>query len=334
MTLAIVILNWNGRHLLETFLPSVLQYSNEGTVYVVDNASTDDSVVFLHTHFPEVSVIENPSNNGYAGGYNRALSLIKADIYCLLNSDVRVSSGWLSPVLHAFADESIAIVQPKIRDEKRPSYFEYAGAAGGFIDKYGFPYCKGRIFDTIEEDLGQYNESFPIPIFWASGACFFIRAEVFHQLGGFDEDFFAHQEEIDLCWRAHHLSKKVVCTTDSIVYHVGGATLSVQSPRKTYLNFRNRLFMLLKNLPYNSLYTTLFLRMVLDGVAGVRFLLQGKPRFTWEIIKAHFHFYASFKRFKKKRPSTLITNYYQKKSIVWEYFFFSSKAKNKLNFQK
>ena len=207
MTLAIVILNWNGKKLLEQFLPSVVHYSPEGQLYIVDNASTDDSLDFVRTHFPEIHIVENPTNSGYAGGYNRALQHIKADVYCLLNSDVLVTEGWLSPILRTFEEERIAVVQPKIKDEKRRTYFEYAGAAGGFIDRYGFPYCRGRVFETIEEDKGQYNKPSPVPIFWASGACFFIRAEVFHQLGGFDEDFFAHQEEIDLCWRVHHLGK-------------------------------------------------------------------------------------------------------------------------------
>ena len=325
MTLAIVILNWNGKKLLEQFLPSVVRYSPEGQLYIVDNASTDDSLDFVRTHFPEIHIVENPTNSGYAGGYNRALQHIKADVYCLLNSDVLVTEGWLSPILRTFEEEHIAVIQPKIKDEKRRTHFEYAGAAGGFIDRYGFPYCRGRVFETIEEDKGQYNESFPVPIFWASGACFFIRAEVFHQLGGFDEDFFAHQEEIDLCWRVHHFGKQVVYSAESTVYHVGGATLTTANPKKTYLNFRNSLFMLLKNLPAKGLYTTIFLRMVLDGIAGVRFLLQGKPRFTWEVIRAHFHFYKRFFFFKKKRPSKLITNYYQVKSIVWEHFVLGKK---------
>ena len=291
MTLAIVILNWNGKKLLEQFLSSVVRYSPEAQLYIVDNASTDDSLDFVRTHFPEIHIVENPTNSGYAGGYNRALQHITTDVYCLLNSDVLVTEGWLSPILRTFEEERIAVVQPKIKDEKRRTHFEYAGAAGGFIDQYGFPYCRGRVFETIEEDKGQYNEY-----------------------------FFAHQEEIDLCWRVHHLGKQVVYCAESTVYHVGGATLTAANPKKTYLNFRNSLFMLLKNLPAKGLYTTIFLRMVLDGIAGVRFLLQGKPRFTWEVIRAHFHFYKRFFFFKKKRPSKLITNYYQVKSIVWEYF--------------
>lgn len=320
MTCAIVILNWNGRGLLQHFLPSVVAHTTEAQVYVVDNASTDDSVAFLVENFPTVSVIQNSANLGYAGGYNSALRHISADVYCLLNSDVRVTEGWLRPILPLFENPEVAVVQPKIKDEKCPAYFEYAGAAGGYIDKYGFPYCRGRVFDTIEEDKGQYNSPSPCSIFWASGACFFVCAEVFRELGGFDEDFFAHQEEIDLCWRVHHKGKQVLCCPESEVYHVGGATLTAANPRKTYLNFRNSLFMLLKNLPDERLYSTLFVRMVLDGVAGVRFLLQGKPHLLWAVVKAHFGFYGSFFKFKKKRPTTFFADYYQTKSVVWRHF--------------
>lgn len=326
MTIAIVILNWNGRDLLARFLPSVLAHSPQGIVYVVDNASTDGSPDFVRTHFPQVTLLQNPTNMGYAGGYNYALKQIKADVYCLLNSDVEVSAGWLAPFVSVFQDETVGVAQPKLLDAKRPTHFEYAGAAGGYLDKYGFPYCRGRVFDKIEEDKGQYNQPSPCPIFWASGACFFVRAVLFHQLGGFDEDFFAHQEEIDLCWRAHHLGKTVVCCPESVVYHVGAATLTTENPQKTYLNFRNSLWMLLKNLPQKGLYKTLFVRMLLDGVAGVRFLLQGKPRFTVAILKAHFQFYKCFSKFRHKRPAQTVANYYQKTSIVFEHFIFGRKA--------
>ena len=204
MTIAIVILNWNGRQLLEHFLPTVLTHAAGAQVYVADNASTDSSVDFLRTHYSQVSILQNPTNEGYAAGYNRALQQVQADVYCLLNSDVAVTEGWLSPVLKCFEDPQIAMVQPKILDYKRPTHFEYAGAAGGYLDKYGFPYCRGRRLQQVEEDRGQYDEPSPCPIFWASGACLFVRSTVFHALGGFDADFFAHQEEIDLCWRAHH----------------------------------------------------------------------------------------------------------------------------------
>ena len=319
MTIAIVILNWNGRALLEQFLPSVLLHSAQATIYLADNASTDDSVAFVQERYPAIRIVQNTENLGYAGGYNAALQHIQADIYCLLNSDVAVTEGWLRPIIKAFAnDETLAIAQPKLLDFKQPEKFEYAGAAGGYIDKYGYPYCRGRQFNTLEEDKGQYDAPEPVPVFWASGACFFIRAKVFHQLAGFEEAFFAHQEEIDLCWRAHREGFKVACVTQSVVYHLGGATLATNNPKKTYLNFRNSLLMLLKNLPDKGLYTTLFLRLVLDGVAGVRFLLQGKPRLTYEIVRAHFAFYKHFTAFKQKRPKTItFKDYFQRKFFLF-----------------
>lgn len=319
MTIAIVILNWNGRALLEQFLPSVLLHSAQATIYLADNASTDDSVAFVQERYPAIRIVQNTENLGYAGGYNAALQHIQADVYCLLNSDVAVTEGWLRPIIKAFAnDETLAIAQPKLLDFKQPEKFEYAGAAGGYIDKYGYPYCRGRQFNTLEEDKGQYDAPQPVPVFWASGACFFIRAKVFHQLRGFDEAFFAHQEEIDLCWRAHREGLKVACVTQSTVYHLGGATLATNNPKKTYLNFRNSLLMLLKNLPDKGLYTTLFLRLVLDGVAGVRFLLQGKPRLTYEIVRAHFAFYKHFAAFKQKRPKTItFKDYFQRKFFLF-----------------
>ena len=317
MTIAIVILNWNGRQLLERFLPTVLTYAADAKVYVADNASTDSSVDFLRTHYPQVSILQNPTNEGYAAGYNHALQQVQADVYCLLNSDVAVTEGWLSPVLKCFEDRQIAMVQPKILDYKRPTHFEYAGAAGGYLDKYGFPYCRGRRLQHIEEDMGQYDEPSPCPIFWASGACLFVRSTVFHALGGFDADFFAHQEEIDLCWRAHHRGHKVVCCPQSVVYHVGGATLSATNPQKTYLNFRNSLLMLLKNLPARSLYRRLFVRMLIDGAAGAYYLFTGKPRLTWAVLRAHFYFYRHFSKFKRKRPPYTIEDYYHRKSLFF-----------------
>lgn len=318
MKIAVVILNWNGKHLLEKFLPSVVAYSQEADIYVIDNASSDDSISYLTYHFPDVQLIRNPLNGGYAQGYNWGLTKISADVYCLLNSDIEVTENWLLPVINVFKNSEIGAVQPKILDYKNKKMFEYAGAAGGFIDKYGFPFCRGRIFETIEEDYGQYNSQ--TDIFWASGACLFVRSEVFNRLKGFDEDFFAHQEEIDLCWRIHHLNKRVVFCPESIVYHVGGATLPVNSPKKTFLNFRNGLFMLLKNLPQENLYKTLFIRLIFDGIAGIRFLLQGKIRFTWAIFKAHMNFYHNFLKFKNKRPEQTFPSYYNTKSIVWLYF--------------
>lgn len=318
MKIAVVVLNWNGKHLLERFMPSVVKHSEAASIYVIDNASSDDSVTYLTSHFPSVQVIKNPQNGGYAKGYNSGLAKISADVYCLLNSDVEVTENWLLPIINIFKNPEIGAVQPKILDYKNKKTFEYAGAAGGFIDKYGFPFCRGRIFDTIEEDYGQYDNQ--TDIFWASGACFFVRSDVFHNLGGFDEDFFAHQEEIDLCWRIHHLGKRIVFCPESTVYHLGGATLPTDSPKKTFLNFRNGLYMLLKNLSKKHLYKTLFVRMMLDGIAGIRFLMQGKIRFTWAIFTAHMAFYRNFLTFKRKRKKHTFTSYHATKSIVWLYF--------------
>ncbi|MCB0398729.1 MAG: glycosyltransferase family 2 protein [Winogradskyella sp.] len=317
--IAIVILNWNGKTLLEQFLPSVLKYSENAKIYVVDNASTDDSVDFLKTTFPNVTVIQNTENGGYAKGYNEALQGVSEPILCLLNSDVQVTENWLNPIVEIFnSEDQPAILQPKILDYKDKSKFEYAGAAGGFIDKYGYPFCRGRIFNTIEEDKGQYNDI--TTIFWASGACFFIKNEVFKALNGFDESYFAHMEEIDLCWRAFNRNYKTQYVGTSTVYHVGGATLSNTNPKKTYLNFRNSLLTLVKNTDKNVLAKAIT-RMVLDGLAGILFLFQLKPLHFIAILKAHGSFYINLKRVlieRKKRPKR--SNYYKSSSIVWSYF--------------
>lgn len=325
MKIAVVILNWNGIKLLEQFLPSVVQFSQEATVYVADNASTDGSVFFVRNHFPTVQIIENRANLGFAQGYNEALKSIDAEIFALVNSDIEVTENWLSPVLNAFKNESqTAIIQPKIRDFKNKAYFEYAGAAGGFIDKYGYPYCRGRIFDTLEKDNGQYNDS--CEIFWASGACFFIRSSVYSELNGFDASFFAHQEEIDLCWRAFNKGYVVKYISDSMVYHVGGATLSQGNPKKTYLNFRNSLWMLVKNLPKNKLFQVLFIRLILDGLAGIQFLFKGKIRHLLAILESHFSFYKMLLTNYKKRDSKQNQKYFSQKSIVYQYFINNGKV--------
>ena len=318
-SIAVVILNWNGKGLLEQFLPSVTKYSPEAVIYVADNASTDDSLAFVKANYPDVKIIENKGNFGYAKGYNEALKEVEEDIYALVNSDIEVTEGWLQPILSLFEkDNETAIIQPKILDYKNKSYFEYAGAAGGFIDKYGFPFCRGRIFDTIEEDKGQYNDT--TQIFWASGACFFIRRDAFRTLKGFDEDFFAHQEEIDLCWRAFNENYKVMFCGESVVYHVGGATLANGSPQKTFLNFRNSLWMMIKNLPSSKLLLILFSRMVLDGIAGIRHMFRGEFGYLAAILRAHFYFYLKFLHFLSKRKSKQYKNYYKIKSIVYLYF--------------
>jgi GT2 family glycosyltransferase len=319
MKVAVVILNWNGKQLLEQFLPSVVQYSKEATVYVADNASTDDSVAFIKDQFPEVSIVVNPTNTGYAGGYNDALQHIEADVYALVNSDIEVTDNWLQPIIKAFQNEpTTAIIQPKILDYKNKDYFEYAGAAGGFIDQYGYPFCRGRIFNTLEKDLGQYDTN--QEIFWASGACFFIRSNVYKELKGFDTSFFAHQEEIDLCWRAINKGHTIKYLFESKVFHVGGATLQQGNPKKTELNFRNSLLMLTKNLPEKVLFRVLFIRMVLDGIAGIKFLLEGQPKHFVAVLKAHFSFYQRFAINYNKRDTYQQTKYYFTKSIVLSYF--------------
>ncbi|MFI0428973.1 glycosyltransferase family 2 protein [Mariniflexile sp. HMF6888] len=319
LKIAIVILNWNGKKLLEQFLPSVIEYSKEATVYVADNASTDDSVIFVKTAFPLVEVIQNKENGGYAKGYNDALKHIEADIFCLLNSDVEVTENWLSPIIETFTNEfNTAIIQPKLLDFNKRDYFEYAGAAGGFIDKYGYPYCRGRIFNTIEKDKGQYNDT--TDIFWASGACLFIRKHVFNELNGLDEAFFAHMEEIDLCWRAKNLGYAVKYVGQSTIYHVGGATLNNANPKKTFLNFRNSLYTLTKNAKGN-IFLIIFIRLVLDGIAGIKFLVEIKQKHTLAILKAHFSFYMHLKQLLRQRKSVKNKiEYYQKTSIVLDYF--------------
>lgn len=319
MKIAVVILNWNGKKLLEQFLPSVIEYSKEATIYVADNASTDDSIDFITSAYPSIKIIKNAENGGYAKGYNDALKYLNEDVFCLLNSDVEVTKNWLLPIIKTFKEETnTAIIQPKLLDFKHRDFFEYAGAAGGFIDKYGYPYCRGRIFNTIEEDFGQYDDD--TEVFWASGACLFIRNNVFKQLNGLDELFFAHMEEIDLCWRAKNLGYKTKYVGQSKIYHVGGATLSNTNPKKTFLNFRNSLFALTKNAKGN-LFFIILVRLFLDGVAGVKFLLDLKPNHTLSIVKSHLSFYKHLSKLLRYRKSSgEKISYYQIKSIVFDYF--------------
>ncbi len=330
MTTAVVILNWNGRDLLQQFLPSVISFSEGANIYVADNASTDDSVAFVNENFQQVKIIQNKENGGFAKGYNDALSGLTEDIFVLLNSDVEVTENWLKPILEIFGNEpKTAAVQPKILDFRKKDHFEYAGAAGGYIDKYGYPFCRGRIFETLEEDHGQYNDD--VPIFWASGACMVIRKSVYWEAGALDEDFFAHQEEIDLCWRIHNLGYQIKSCGASIVYHVGGATLDSMNPRKTFFNFRNSLYMLLKNVPAQNVYSILFLRMILDGIAGIKFLAAGKFSHFYAILQAHNTFYRNFKKIYLKRKGTpKNSEYFQIKSIIWSYFCLNRKEFSKL----
>ena len=298
---AIVILNWNGKQMMMSYLPSVIQYSREeASIIVADNASTDGSVQWLREHHPEVRVIELDKNYGFAEGYNRALAQIDAEYFVLLNSDVDVDAEWLKP-LEFFMDNNpdVAACQPKILSQKNDKYFEYAGAAGGFIDKYGYPFCRGRLFNDVEPDVGQYDEQ--KDIFWSSGACLFIRKKDYEDVGGLDGDFFAHMEEIDLCWRLKNRGRRIVCIPSSVVYHVGGGTLAQGNPRKTFLNFRNNLLMLYKNLPSSRVNRILFIRMVLDGLAALAMLAKGDVKNFKSVLKAHKDFKALKKKFVAKR---------------------------------
>lgn len=321
MRIAIVILNWNGQKLLEQFLPSVVNFSSqEADIYLADNASTDSSINYVRAFFPSIKIVENAINGGYAKGYNDALKSIDADIYCLLNSDIEVTKNWLKPIIEVFkVDEKVAIIQPKILDFKDKTKFEYAGAGGGFIDLYGYPYCRGRVFNHLETDKGQFNDV--KDIFWASGACLFIRSQVYHTLKGFDEDYFAHQEEIDLCWRTQNIGHKIKYVGKSTVYHVGGATLQGANPHKTFLNFRNSLLNVVKNVPKKWFLFVIFSRLLLDGIAGIKFIVELRPIHTWAIIKAHFSFYKNFNNFLIKRKELLKKEDYNlHTSIVWQYF--------------
>ncbi len=324
MHIAVVVLNYNGRDLLKNYLPSIVKYSGEANVWVIDNNSTDDSVAVLKRNFPDVKRVINSKNTGYAGGYNEGLSHICADVYVLINSDVRVTEGWLHPITRAFAaDPQLGAAQPVILDDKKNSHYEYAGAAGGFIDRFGYPFCRGRMFDEVEAVNPEYNHD--IDCFWASGACFAVRADAFHKLGGFYEAYFAHMEEIDLCWRLQSHGYAVRCLTKSKVYHLGGGTLTYQNPRKVYLNFRNNLIMLGRQLPHQDRIRVVFFRMVLDGISAIRFLLTGKWGYFNAILKAHFDYYKHLRMVKDYRRTrtaaewrTLNGRY--NKSIVWDYF--------------
>ncbi|MEQ9425638.1 MAG: glycosyltransferase family 2 protein [Cyclobacteriaceae bacterium] len=325
--IAVVILNYNGQKFLDQFLPTVLAHSSEVEIIVIDNASDDESLAFLKEHFPSIRIIELSENEGYAGGYNRALTQIDSDIYVLLNSDIEVTSGWLQPIIKLMdEDNQIAACQPKILSFKDKEKFEYAGASGGFIDWLGYPFCRGRIFDTTEKDNGQYDDS--RQVFWASGACFFVRSSVFHELGGFDKHFFAHMEEIDLCWRMNSAGYKVYSCPESVVYHVGAGTLPVTNPRKTYLNFNNNLLMLRKNLPFKALWYRLPIRILLDWVAAMKFLVEGQPRHSWAVLKAHYNFL--FKAQTEANKLKALSSRIYKKSIVYQYFLSGNKHFNQL----
>lgn len=326
---AIVILNYNGRNFLEKFLPSVIRYSSDYTIYVADSASKDDSVIWMQTNYPQIKLIQLSTNHGYAGGYNRALAQVKAEYYVLLNSDVEVTPNWLGPMIELLDKQpKIAACQPKLLAYDNKTQFEYAGASGGYLDWLGYAYCRGRIFEHCETDHGQYDTA--VPVFWASGACLFIRAEMFHKIGGFDEDFFAHMEEIDLCWRLHIGGYQVFCCPKSVIYHVGGGTLPSSNPFKTYLNYRNSLAMLYKNLPSSQKWKIILFRLILDGISSLRYIPKGQWRDIWAIIRAHFKFYAwIFGILPQKRQKIMqeigpVKNQQSlpisPKSIIWAYF--------------
>lgn len=331
---AVVILNWNGSFYLERFLPYHVKYDGNASIVVADNNSADDSVAFVRREYPGVHVIENEHNYGFARGYNEALGKIDARYFIIINSDVEVTEGWIEPLV-SFMDKNpeAGACQPKILDFNRRGHFEYAGASGGYIDKFGFPFCRGRIFDHTEPDLHQYDDV--REIFWATGACMVVRADVFRKAGGFDSDFFAHMEEIDLCWRIRRLGYTIFAVPSSSVYHIGGGTLHKSNPRKTYLNFRNNLAMLIKNSGRN-LILTITGKLLFDGLAGLSFLLRGNPRDCLAVVKAHFYIYFRLRKILNKRKHLkALTGKDQlkgiyPKSIVGQYFLKKKKKFSQL----
>jgi GT2 family glycosyltransferase len=319
---AIVILNWNGKRFLEKFLPFLVKYrSADSSIIIADNDSSDDSVDFLKKNYPDLRIILNKENGGFAKGYNDALSEVEAEYYVLLNSDIEVTENWISPVIRLMdSDRNIAACQPKIRSYNKRDEFEYAGAAGGFIDKFGYPFCRGRIFQELEKDEKQFDDV--AEVFWATGACMFVRAETFKKLGGFDNDFFAHMEEIDFCWRLKNQGYKIMYCPDSVIFHVGGGTLPKKNPKKTYLNFRNNFFLLYKNLPSGKIFPVFFVRFFLDGIAGLKFLFEGHVKDFFAVIHAHFSFYFSLNKLRKKRRHLkhLDVSCIYSRSIVFEHY--------------
>lgn len=325
---AIALLCYNNRNLLEQFLPEVIATTPKNDdygIFVIDNASTDSTQEYLSSFGDQIHVITIDVNKGFTNGYKRGLALINADIFCLLSSDVQVSPNWLEPVISLFdADNHVAVIQPKIKSWHHKDEFEYAGAAGGFIDFLGFPFCRGRVFYDVEKDEGQYDEN--MEIFWASGACFFIRSQVYYESGGLDDDFYAHMEEIDLCWRLKNRGFKIMACPASEVYHIGGAVIAYGSPLKTYRNHRNNLIMMVKNLPREELFIKIFTRLVLDGLAFVNMILRGQVKASFSIISAHWNFLFYLPKWLKKRKElkTWVVRYSKSgiypKSIVFDYF--------------
>ncbi len=325
-SVAIAILNYNGLSLLQKYLPLVAQHNSQYSICIIDNASTDNSIEWIKKHYPHIHIIQNSHNYGFAKGYNEGLKHIAADYYVLMNNDIRTTENWLPPIINFMEKQpDVAISMPKLLDDTKPEFFEYAGACGGFIDVLGYPFCKGRVFLSLEKDEGQYDKI--SEIFWATGACMIIKSKVFWEAGGFDDDFFAHMEEIDLCWRIKNIGYKVYVYPYSRVYHLGGGTLNKINPHKTYLNFRNSLLTLVKNHPTKNLFLKIFFRLLLDGVAGIKFLLEGHGKHTWAVIQSHVYFYKNFKKFWNKRKMFEQQHrvHYQfapvlNKSIVWLHY--------------
>ena len=333
---AVVILNWNGKHHLQSFLPKILSLSVSANskVFIGDNGSTDGSVAYLQEEFPEVTLIQMDRNYGFSEGYNRVLKTIDARYFVLLNSDIEVTQNWLEPMIAILRDQpEVAAVMPKIRSYKHPEYFEHAGAAGGFIDRFGYPFCRGRILNRVEKDAGQYDQE--TEIFWATGACMVVRAGLYKEMGGFDEFMFAHMEEIDLCWRFKNAGYKVLFTPNSTVFHIGGGTLPNEHPRKLFLNFRNNLILLYKNLPSRKKPGVLLVRMILDGIAALKFLFSLKFRHAFAILKAHMHFYRVLPAYRKARKSLPAMESYPEGvymgSILFQFYFRGVRKYSSLN---
>lgn len=337
MTTAIVILNWNGEKYLQKFLPILTKFTPDPDIEIIvaDNASTDSSLQVMRNYFPEIRTIVLDRNYGFAGGYNKALEQVEADYYVLLNSDVEVTDNWLLPLLDFMNEnESVAACQPKIRSYFNRNSFEHAGASGGFIDQFGFPFCRGRVFGVVEEDKGQYDDN--VDVFWATGACLMVRSKVFWKVGGLDSEFFAHMEEIDLCWRLKSRGYRVVCVPGSVVYHIGGGTLHVDSPHKIYLNFRNNLLLLYKNLPTDLLRRTMFWRRFFDYSAAFQFVLTGKFQNAKSVFRARSDYKKMLPDFLEKRNENILysTNLniveIYLSSIVFEYFLRNKKTYSSL----
>ena len=317
MKIGIVVINWNGLDLLKKYLKVLIQNSVNQNFYVIDNNSEDESVSFIRENHSEVKIIKLDKNYGFAEGDNRGVLEVKEEIICIINNDIEVTKDWLKPIEKKLNNSPNIIIQPKILDINKKSFFEYAGAAGGYIDKYGYPYCRGRIFNTIEEDQNQYKDG---EIFWSSGACMFLSKRIFNELGGFDKSFFAHMEEIDFCWRAFNHGYKTHFVSSSKIYHQGAATIRKDS-KKTFLNYRNSLLMLTKNLPLKSLLSTLLIRLIMDILSSLRFIFTGKIYHFMSIYKAHFQYYLMLKNLLKSRNNAKIrSNYFKINSIVYKYF--------------